>query len=214
MRGFWIFILILFILWLLGMLSIKLKIKGSNEEFEAKLKILFFSFKFGGNNKKEKKPKKEKEPIKKAEPEKKRKKAPQKKKKKKLSFGSIISMIKPVPKVLRYFLRGIKADKVVFILRISGEDASQTAIQYGRACAAAYPLLAFCKTQMKVKVKEFVVEPDFYHDKTHCRAEGILSIRLYRILFGGIWYLGSVIKNFLSKATPKTTNKNTAAQAA
>lgn len=213
MRGLWIFILVLFILWLLGMLPIKLKIKGSNEEFEAKLKILFLSFKLGGNNKEEKKPKKEKEHIKKAEPEKKGKKTPQKKKKK-LSFGNIISMIKPVPKVLRYFLRGIKADKVVFILQISGEDASQTAIQYGHACAAAYPLLAFCKTQMKVKVKQFVVEPDFYHDKTHFRAEGILSIRLYRILFGSIWYLVSIIKNFLSKATPKATKKKTAAQAA
>lgn len=213
MRGLWIFILVLFILWLLGMLPIKLKIKGSNEEFEAKLKILFLSFKLAGNNKKEKKPKKEKEHIKKAEPEKKGKKVAQKKKKK-LSFSNIISMIKPVPKVLRYFLRGIKADKVVFILQISGEDAAQTAIQYGYACAAAYPLLAFCKTQMKVKVKQFVVEPDFYHDKTHFRAEGILSIRLYRILFGGIWYLVSVIKNFLSKATPKATKKKTAAQAA
>ena len=65
MRGLWIFAIVLFVLWLLGMLPIKLKIKGSNEEFEAKLKILFLSFKFGGNNKKEKKPKKEKEHIKK-----------------------------------------------------------------------------------------------------------------------------------------------------
>lgn len=213
MKGFWIFILVLFILWLLGMLPIKFKIKGSNEEFEIKLKILFLSFKLGGNNKKEKKLKKEINNIQKAEPEKKEKKAPQKKKKK-LSFGTIVSMIKPTPKVIRYFLRGIKADKVVFILQISGEDASQTAIQYGRACAAVYPFLAFLKTQMKVKVKKFVVEPDFYHDKTRCQAEGILSIRLYRILFGGIWYLGSVARNFLSKPTPKTANKKTAAQTA
>ena len=39
--------------------------------------------------------------------------------------------------------RGIKVDRLVLHASISGEDAADTAIQYGRICAGAFPALSF-----------------------------------------------------------------------
>ena len=63
--------------------------------------------------------------------------------------------------------RGIKVDRLVLHVSVSGEDASDTAIQYGRICSAAFPALSFLLGHtrgydpLNARTKDIEIVPDF-----------------------------------------------------
>ncbi|MCI8554244.1 MAG: DUF2953 domain-containing protein [Clostridiales bacterium] len=56
-------------------------------------------------------------------------------------------------------------DRLFLEIRVAGEDAAQTAVDYGKVCAAVYPALALVESVMRVRQKEVSVHPDFMAEK-------------------------------------------------
>ncbi len=63
--------------------------------------------------------------------------------------------------------RGVKINRLVLHVSVSGEDAADTAIQYGRICAGAFPALSFLLSHTRgydpsnPKTKDIEIVPDF-----------------------------------------------------
>ncbi len=199
MKALWILFLIFAIAFLIGSIPLKLKISASESGVNVRLGILFLSFAIG-KKRKEKSPKKKQESC---EPVPEEAHPKKEKKEKKMTLPMIMAMLKPAKKVARYLIKGVCIKNLSLSLYIATDDAAKTAILYGRVCSVAYPVLAFCKANLRLKVKRFYIAPDFYHERVTYQAKGMVSIRVYRILFGGLWYLGCVIKNMPSKAFRK-----------
>ena len=66
--------------------------------------------------------------------------------------------------------RGIKIDRLVLHASISGEDAADTAIQYGRICAGTFPALSFLLSHTRgydpasPRTKDIEIVPDYAGD--------------------------------------------------
>ena len=63
--------------------------------------------------------------------------------------------------------RGIRIDRLVLHAAISGDDAADTAIQYGRICAGAFPALSFLLSSTRgydpanPKTRDIEITPDY-----------------------------------------------------
>ena len=63
--------------------------------------------------------------------------------------------------------RGVRIDRLVLHAAITGEDAADTAIQYGRICGAAFPALSFLLSNTRgydpasPRTKDIEIVPDF-----------------------------------------------------
>ena len=63
--------------------------------------------------------------------------------------------------------RGIRIDRLVLHVSVTGEDAADTAIQYGRICAAAFPALSFLLGNTRgydpasPRTKDIEIVPDY-----------------------------------------------------
>ena len=101
----------------------------------------------------------------------------------------------PAPKLLRFVFGGVKIQRLKFIWRISTEDASQTAILYGRACAAVSGILPLIKNIFNPEIKRIYIYPDFCTEETAYLVSFRIRTRLYRPTVGLIRYLIAIIKN-------------------
>lgn len=110
----------------------------------------------------------------------------------------------PAPELLRFVAGGIQIKKLRVIWRVSTEDAAETAILYGRACAAASGLLPILQNLFHPKIERIWIYPDFTHQTTAYLVSFQIRFRLYRILFGGIRYLGSVFKRKIQLTKKQT----------
>ena len=144
----------------------------------------------------------EKEKSKKKSPKKQKKKKPKKKtdkpKEKKPSFikqlhkehgvSGIINIVQRLSELVVGALKGVFSHLVVteltVKLEISGEDAAETAIKYGKVCAALFPALGVITKIVKVKHYNVSVTPVF-SDKpgtTRAYAKAKAKLRLIHIL--------------------------------
>lgn len=57
--------------------------------------------------------------------------------------------------------RGIAANKFVLRAEITGEDAADTAIKYGRICSAAFPMLSILLSNMRRYSQDIEITPNF-----------------------------------------------------
>ena len=133
---------------------------------ELKLKIKFSGIKiYTLKEKPKKKPKKEKS-SKTAAPQKKKEKPNFfKKLKKKYGFiGSVkllFGFLKDLLVHIKRLLRHIKFKDIRLNLVVAENDAAETALQYGRVCAAAYPVLSFLDNLANVEYKIIDLSGDF-----------------------------------------------------
>lgn len=206
---------ILTLLALLLFIPLRIDISISSEKSFAYLRIFFFKKKLFSLDDEDKKTVKvnKKKSIKKKTP--KRANAAsvdaesKKKSEKKKDLHELIDTLRlfldPAPKMLRFVFDGIKIQKLKFIWRISTEDASQTAILYGRACAAVSGILPIIKNIFNPEIKRIYLYPDFCNEKTAYLVSFRIKTRLYRPVVGLIKYLIAIIKNKI-----KLTNKTAA----
>ncbi|MFR1434827.1 MAG: DUF2953 domain-containing protein [Acutalibacteraceae bacterium] len=75
-------------------------------------------------------------------------------------------MAKLAADALRRALRVIVVDRLQVRLIVVGEDAADTAVRYGKICAAVYPAQAVLETVMKVRRRQIDVEPGFLQEKS------------------------------------------------
>lgn len=81
------------------------------------------------------------------------------------------SMAKLAADVLRRALRVIVVDRLEARLIVVGEDAAETAVRYGKICAAVFPAQAVLETVMKVRRRQIGVEPGFLQEKSSAAVE-------------------------------------------
>lgn len=86
-------------------------------------------------------------------------------------------------------LNAITVDRLVLEVVAAGEDAAETAIRYGRFCAAVYPAVGLLESRMRVRRRKVVVRADFLSEEG--RVSGIVRLhaRPGRILWIGIRFL-------------------------
>ena len=67
-------------------------------------------------------------------------------------------------------------------VRISTDEAAETAQLYGKVCAVLFPLLARLEQTMRVRHREVRVEPDFLSEKCDARLDMRLRLTLPRLI--------------------------------
>lgn len=98
-------------------------------------------------------------------------------------------------------------------LSVSGSDASDTAIAYGKMCAAVYNasslFLSSVRSRKRVSVR---VYPNFFTEKSTVEFHGVLSVKPLWLLTAGIWALIQFIQfqtGQQKKIIEKTTEEKT-----
>ena len=66
----------------------------------------------------------------------------------------IFSFAKDCIEPLKHFLKFVHFKKVRLLIKVVGEDAAKTAVDYGLTCSAVYPLLSFVEGFANVKYKK------------------------------------------------------------
>ena len=90
-------------------------------------------------------------------------------------------------------LRHITVGRLYVNISVCGEDAADTAVQYGGVCAVIYPFAAFTESKIKVKNMELNVEPDFERGESFGEAFISLTIKPFHVIATSI----SAVKCFI-----------------
>ena len=171
--------------------KIKVRIGYIEEEFILSFKLLFFVFTVSPENKKKKKKKAKKK-------EKEKKERPAKKEKDNFfrshtsDFG-VFDYIELIGIVIEKFVAKIYFDKLEAEIRVAGDDAAQTALNFGRLNAAIYPIAGLINGHKRIKKLHIGITPDFTTTKSVYNAEAIAYIRIFDVLAAVI----SIIKYLL-----------------
>jgi hypothetical protein len=91
--------------------------------------------------------------------------------------------------------RKIRIDFFCIDLTVGSDDAAQTAVTYGEACALIYPAITILEEHVKIKKRRILINADFNSNQSNLTFEVHASIRL-----GGIFSVGliSAVKVLLS----------------
>lgn len=160
--------------------KIKVRIGYIEEEFILSFKLLFFVFTVSPENKKKKKKKAKKK-------EKEKKERPAKKEKDNFfrshtsDFG-VFDYIELIGIVIEKFVAKIYFDKLEAEIRVAGDDAAQTALNFGRLNAAIYPIAGLINGHKRIKKLHIGITPDFTTTKSVYNAETIAYIRIFDVL--------------------------------
>ncbi|MCH5201812.1 MAG: DUF2953 domain-containing protein [Oscillospiraceae bacterium] len=197
MIAFIIIVSILIFLFVLSLFNINVNLLYKDKP-ELTVKVLFFKFVFKSENyKKKKKPKKQpnvKKKKKKKKPEKQSQNTAKQKKKnpisdlmKKQGLSGLIDILKDLLSLVSGVLKGFLKYYIIHDLNveivIGGDDASDTAIQYGTACAVIYPILGQIYTRLNVNDYSADIRCNFEENsKTQVTAQLHSSIRILFVL--------------------------------
>ena len=160
--------------------KIKVRIGYIEEEFILSFKLLFFVFTVSPENKKKKKKKATKK-------EKEKNERPAKKEKDNFfrshtsDFG-VFDYIELIGIVIEKFVAKIYFDKLEAEIRVAGDDAAQTALNFGRLNAAIYPIAGLINGHKRIKKLHIGITPDFTTTKSVYNAEAIAYIRIFDVL--------------------------------
>ncbi|MDR3552062.1 MAG: DUF2953 domain-containing protein [Clostridia bacterium] len=80
------------------------------------------------------------------------------------------------------FVRKITVERLELEIVIHDDDAAQTAILYGEACAVIYPVVGFLSDFKAVRQRRIEVRPDFTGGESSARFGCTLGIRLGALL--------------------------------
>lgn len=80
---------------------------------------------------------------------------------------------------IKWLLRYIKLKKLCLDLTVASSDAAKTAIDYGRACSAVYPVLALIDTIPNISFKEINVKSDFNSEKCEFGFSALVKFKIF-----------------------------------
>ena len=90
-------------------------------------------------------------------------------------FGKILAL---VLKKLWWLLKRFKFRKFKLNLTVATNDAANTAIKYGRICAACYPTISLLETFADFKAKEINIDADFDKKESDFKISFTMSTKL------------------------------------
>lgn len=104
------------------------------------------------------------------------------------TIGDTISVITNIIKQIVGLFKHIKIKKLFLNCICGGEDAAQTAMDYGIACAAIYPLSGYLHSIIKVnsRKEQINVQCDFSREDTKFEFETLLSVQVIFIVIAFI----------------------------
>ena len=203
-----IILLIFFLLFLISLFKVKLTAKYEDKPLVT-LKVLFLKFTFPTEKKRKKKKSKNKKkssPEKKntdktQEKEKKKSKSPLKKLWDKKGLSGLIDILKELlalsKGVLGGFFNRLIIHNVEVKITVGGEDASDTALGYGTACAVVYPIMGRLYTTLNIEDYTVDVNCDFSENsKTSVYACAFCTIRIIHIIIIAIKALFRALKTY------------------
>jgi hypothetical protein len=88
--------------------------------------------------------------------------------------------------------RAFTINQLFVRLSISGKEAADTALRYGKACAAVFPLMGFACANMRVRRYAADVRPDFLGGKTSAAFHvkiSVVPIRVTNALVAAVFRL-------------------------
>ena len=100
------------------------------------------------------------------------------------TFTTLAALLKEIVSLLKV----CSVKRLNVTIRCAGEDAADTAIQYGRCCAAAYTLLDVLRQFVKLRRRRCHIDIgcDYAADSSLFRYDVVLSIRVFRLL-AALW---------------------------
>ena len=175
--------------------SVKISVELFYEDtFEVWVQVLFIKYRLLPGHE-SKKPKKEKKPEE-EEPE--EEKPPEEKKEestgdnfvvrfyKEQGFDGTIRFIGDVLHALNTMLgdilkRSFVVEKLFLRLVVAKQDAAQTALTYGKTCAAVYPALGYICSQLIVRRYDADIRPDYLANESSAAMRFRISLRPIKI---------------------------------
>lgn len=176
--------LLLIVLLLLSPVKIRLSV---DQEVTFRIRYLFFTL-FRFPSRKEKKPKQQEEkPDRPDKPEEKKSFLGILKNFKENTglyetIGDLLEIIKNILTRVKRLLKHVVLKKTMLDLVIATDDASKTAIQYGWACSAVYPIVNLLRLCVNFQPRMVSVRTDFEKNKPEFRLFTDAGIRLIYIL--------------------------------
>ncbi|BCI60075.1 DUF2953 domain-containing protein [[Clostridium] leptum] len=212
--GWWITLAVLAAIVLLFLLPVTVTVEARQPgNIRAKIGYLFFSFQFPKEQKKKKKTGSQKQPSTQEEPE-------------GNAFGKLLkdrplsetatllkNLLQQVGKAVRLILKNVKVTHLCFDMAVAGEDAADTAVQYGKTCAAVYSAFAVVCNAVKVTgIREFAIIPDFAEGaKTRFYLAAHIRVKLFILLAAGVGFLARFLiattKQKMTMALGQTTQE-------
>ncbi len=99
---------------------------------------------------------------------------------------------------IKVFLKHIKIKRIRLCLTVSGDNAADTAVNYGGACSVAYPVLAFLDSFSAVGFKEININSDFENGKKEFSFSLVIRLKIFYLLITAFKILKDY-KNFTLK---------------
>lgn len=204
-----IILLIFLVLFLLSLFKVKLTAKYEEKPLVI-VRVFFLKFKFPSEKKaKKKKPKekkksspKKKKTDKKQEKDKKQSKSPIKQLWDKKGLSGLLDILKELlalsKGILKGFFNRLVIHNVEVKITVGGEDASDTALGYGTACAVVYPVMGRLYNSLNIEDYTVDVQCDFSEDsKTTVYAYAFCTIRIIHIIIIAINALFRALKTYI-----------------
>ena len=201
-----IILLIFLVLFLLSLFNVKLTAKYEEKPLVI-VKVFFLKFKFPADKKtKKRKSKKKKSSPKKTEKkqgkDKKQSKNPLKQLWGKKGLSGLLDILKELlalsKGVLKGFFNRLVIHNVEVKITVGGEDASDTALGYGTACAVVYPLMGRLYNSLNIEDYTVDVQCDFSEDsKTTVYAYAFCTIRIIHIIIIALKALFRALKTYI-----------------
>lgn len=94
-------------------------------------------------------------------------------------FSNILVLIF---KKLWWLVKRLKFRRFKIDLTVATNDAANTAIQYGKTCAAVYPVLACLQANSDFKSKEVNINADFDKKQSEFKASILITTRLFYLI--------------------------------
>ena len=109
------------------------------------------------------------------------------------SLMELLEFIKPVFLSLEDFASKIKINPLIIKIKMTGDDAADLAIDYGKFCAVYYPLIELLESKTNCKNINSDVFVDYVSDKNDIYVKTELKIRIIHIVTDGF----KIIMEFL-----------------
>lgn len=97
--------------------------------------------------------------------------------------------------MLGRLVRAITVDHLRLEMTVSGADAADTAVEYGKVCAALYPILAVIERAVTVRRREVRIEPNFLNESSAVFADVRLHVAAGAALVLQWKYLKKTLEN-------------------
>lgn len=194
-------IIFLMIILIIGLIKIRFKVLYNKEMgLDIVVRVLFLKIKLFSTKKSKKKELKDADnKIKKMEKKEKKKKKKKEKKNVFQTINFIKILILPLPKLLKFLIRGFKITKLKLNISISKEYAEKTALEYAKISSLVYNLFCLIKRYVKIKNDEIIIKPNFLDDFSQYDCLLKLNVRISRIFIGVCIYFFNVLLEIFSK---------------